>query len=251
MSQADASCAGTRAVPTDLHAASVARALSNVAAHPEAARLALLARRDHAALAEARARDALLCAGVAPPPLAGETLGVKACFDVAGWVTHAGSRVLAGEPPALRDAAIVQALRHAGATLLAQNNMTEFAYGALGLNCWHGTPLTPLMADAPRVAEAPAAAARWPWRWHGDAGAGVGHQRLGPHPGGLLRRGGFQAQPWTLSRCRHGLSVAQLRRAGHPGAGCRRTACAWIARWCMNLKTMAWRARHRTGTRRA
>ncbi|MBR8653424.1 amidase [Achromobacter sp. Marseille-Q0513] len=152
MSQADASCAGTRAVPTDLHAASVARALSNAAAHPEAARLALLARRDHAALAEARARDALLCAGVAPPPLAGETLGVKACFDVAGWVTHAGSRVLAAEPPALRDAAIVQALRHAGATLLAQNNMTEFAYGALGLNRWHGTPLTPLMADAPRVA---------------------------------------------------------------------------------------------------
>ena len=51
-----------------------------------------------------------------------------------------------------RDAAIVQALRHAGAALLAQNNMTEFAYGALGLNRWHGTPLTPLMADAPRVA---------------------------------------------------------------------------------------------------
>lgn len=152
MSQVDAPCAGTRAVPSDLHAASVARALSNAAAHPEAARLALLARRDHAALAEARARDALLCAGVAPPPLAGATLGVKACFDVAGWVTHAGSRVLAGAPPAPRDAAIVQALRHAGATLLAQNNMTEFAYGALGLNRWHGTPLTPLMADAPRVA---------------------------------------------------------------------------------------------------
>ena len=94
----------------------------------------------------------MLCAGVAPPPLAGATLGVKACFDVAGWVTHAGSRVLAGEPPAPRDAAIVQALRHAGAALLAQNNMTEFAYGALGLNRWHGTPLTPLMADAPRVA---------------------------------------------------------------------------------------------------
>ena len=103
-------------------------------------------------MAEARARDALLCAGVAPPPLAGATLGVKACFDVAGWVTHAGSRVLAGALPAWRDAAIVQALRHAGATLLAQNNMTEFAYGALGLNRWHGTPLTPLMADAPRVA---------------------------------------------------------------------------------------------------
>ena len=40
------------------------------------------------------------CAGRARPW--GATLGVKACFDVAGWVTHAGSRVLAGEPPAPR-----------------------------------------------------------------------------------------------------------------------------------------------------
>ena len=28
-------------------------------------------------------------------------------------------------------------------------------------------------------------------------------------------------------------------------------ACAWIVPWWMNLNTMAWRARHRTGTRRA
>jgi len=43
-------------------------------------------------------------------------------------------------------------LRQAGAVLLAQNNMTEFAYGALGLNAVFGTPLSPLLTDVPRVA---------------------------------------------------------------------------------------------------
>ncbi|HEY9273295.1 amidase, partial [Achromobacter sp.] len=85
-------------------------------------------------------------------PLAGMVLGVKACFDVRGWTTHAGSRVLADAPAARQDAALVHALRRAGAVLLAQNNMTEFAYGALGLNACYGTPLSPLMADEPRVA---------------------------------------------------------------------------------------------------
>ena len=249
MSQADASCAGTRAVPTDLHAASVARALSSVAAHPEAARLAAGAPRSCGAGRGGRAMPC--CAPASRRPLAGETLGVKACFDVAGWVTHAGSRVLAGEPPALRDAAIVQALRHAGATLLAQNNMTEFAYGALGLNRWHGTPLTPLMADAPRVAEAPAAAARWPWRWAwrrwrwGRTPAARPASRR-PSAAWRVSSPAVDAIPmpaWPICRpastCR-----ASWRRMPPP-------ACAWIARWCMNLKTMAWRARHRTGTRRA
>jgi aspartyl-tRNA(Asn)/glutamyl-tRNA(Gln) amidotransferase subunit A len=85
-------------------------------------------------------------------PLAGEVLTVKACFDVAGWTTHAGSAVLAGAPPAVEDAPMVGALRAAGAILLAQTNMTEFAYGALGLNATYGTPTTPLCAGEQRVA---------------------------------------------------------------------------------------------------
>lgn len=102
-----------------------------------AVRIALLKRRDDDALTEAASQDATL-------PLAGEVLTVKACFDVAGWTTHAGSAVLADHPPAAADAPMVAALRSAGAILLAQTNMTEFAYGALGLNRTYGTPTTPL-----------------------------------------------------------------------------------------------------------
>ncbi len=84
--------------------------------------------------------------------LAGEVLVVKACFDVAGWTTHAGSSVLADAPPAETDAPMVAALRSQGAVLLAQTNMTEFAYGALGLNSTYGTPTTPLRPGERRVA---------------------------------------------------------------------------------------------------
>ena len=77
-------------------------------------------------------------------PLAGEVLTVKACFDFAGWTTHAGSAVLADAPPAGADAPMVAALRSAGAIVLAQTNMTEFAYGALGLNSTYGKPTTPM-----------------------------------------------------------------------------------------------------------
>ena len=61
----------------------------------------LLARRDADALAEAAAVDPTL-------PLAGEVLTVKACFDVAGWTTHAGSAVLADAPAADSDAPMVR-----------------------------------------------------------------------------------------------------------------------------------------------
>ncbi|MDM9559735.1 amidase family protein [Bordetella petrii] len=127
--------------------------IANSRRHDEAARLALLARRDEAALQEADAWDHLRAAGnPAAAQLFGVVLSAKACFDVAGWTTHAGSRVLADDPPARRDAPMVARLRQAGCLLRAQTNMTEFAYGALGLNPWYGTPRTPLATDADRVA---------------------------------------------------------------------------------------------------
>ena len=113
-------------------------------AEAEAMAVAFTARRDDEARVEAAELDASL-------PLAGEVLTVKACYDVAGWTTHAGSAVLAGAAPAAADAPMVTALRAAGSVLLAQTNMTEFAYGALGLNRTYGTPTTPLLRDAPRV----------------------------------------------------------------------------------------------------
>ncbi|MDN7879681.1 amidase family protein [Burkholderia aenigmatica] len=113
---------------------------------------AWLARRDAAALAEARAWDASIGRGAIDAPLAGLVMTVKACFDCDGWVTHAGSRVLADMPPARTDAALVAALRRAGAVPVAQTAMTEFAYGALGVNRAYGTPATPLDARRERVA---------------------------------------------------------------------------------------------------
>ncbi len=88
----------------------------------------------------------------AAKPLAGRVCTVKACFDVQGWVSHAGSVALRDLPAAASDADMVQALRAAGAILLGQTNMTEFAYGALGVNDAYGTPLTPLLPDEACVA---------------------------------------------------------------------------------------------------
>ena len=106
---------------------------------------AFVATRFDEAIAEAVAVDPSL-------PLAGEVVAVKACFDVAGWTTHAGSAVLADAAPADVDAPLVAALRSAGAIVLAQTNMTEFAYGALGLNSTYGDPTTPLRPGERRVA---------------------------------------------------------------------------------------------------
>jgi aspartyl-tRNA(Asn)/glutamyl-tRNA(Gln) amidotransferase subunit A len=118
--------------------------IDRASAESDAMTVALLCRRDDEAIAEALLIDTSL-------PLAGEVLTVKACFDVAGWTTHAGSSVLAHAPVAATDAPMVTALRSAGAILLAQTNMTEFAYGALGLNKTYGTPTTPLCPGEQRV----------------------------------------------------------------------------------------------------
>lgn len=118
--------------------------IDRAAAATEIMEICLVARRDEDALAEAAAVDPML-------PLAGDVVTAKACFDVAGWTTHAGSAVLADAPPAETDAPMVRALRSAGAILLAQTNMTEFAYGALGLNSTYGTPTTPMRPGEHRV----------------------------------------------------------------------------------------------------
>ncbi|WP_236183551.1 amidase [Pseudomonas protegens] len=91
-------------------------------------------------------------AGSPLPPLAGLTMTVKACFDVKGWPTNCASKVLAHSPAAKQNAALVAQLEACGATLVAQTNMTEFAYGALGVNSHFGTPRTPLDAQQERVA---------------------------------------------------------------------------------------------------
>jgi len=94
------------------------------------------------ARAEADAIDSLGQASVPSGQLAGMPIALKALFDVAGEVTHAGSQ--GWQTPAQSDALIVSRLRREGAVITGHTNMTEFAYSGLGLNPHYGTPDNPL-----------------------------------------------------------------------------------------------------------
>src|SRR5690606_6793745 len=120
------------------------RALADYAGRNWQGREIFLAERFEAARREIARWQAFANEGADLPPLAGAVMTVKACFDVAGWTASCASRVLADRPPGRNSAPLVRRLRQAGATLLAQTNMTEFAYGALGVNTHFGTPRTPL-----------------------------------------------------------------------------------------------------------
>ncbi|AZO13123.1 MULTISPECIES: amidase [unclassified Mesorhizobium] len=93
-----------------------------------------------AASAAADAADARQKAGMSLGPLDGAIVSIKDLFDVAGEPTRAGSLMLAGAPPATRDATILRRLRQAGAVILGKTNMTEFAFTAIGDNLHYGTP---------------------------------------------------------------------------------------------------------------
>lgn len=105
------------------------------------AKFAVVATRRKEAVREAQAWEVL--SETSDPPLL-LSVAVKACIDVQGWVTHAGSPVLSDAAPAQTDAPLVAALRRSGTVITLQTNMTEFAYGALGVNPHFGTPRTPL-----------------------------------------------------------------------------------------------------------
>lgn len=82
------------------------------------------------ALAQARQAEQARKGGVELGPLHGVPVAIKDIVDVAGMPTTAGSRALAGNVAAA-DAALVAALRGAGAIVLGKTNTHEFAYGVL------------------------------------------------------------------------------------------------------------------------
>jgi aspartyl-tRNA(Asn)/glutamyl-tRNA(Gln) amidotransferase subunit A len=95
------------------------------------------------ALAQAHASDRLRAAGMRRSTIDGIPISVKDLFDVKGYTTRAGSKVLSDAKEADQDAVIVQRLRQAGAVIIGTTNMTEFAYSGLGINPHYGTPLSP------------------------------------------------------------------------------------------------------------
>lgn len=124
------------------------------AARSEANRLAYIRRFDAMARAAAAAVDRQTQAGAPLPPLAGLAISVKDLFDVQGFTTTAGSKVLAAEAPASADCPAVARLRSAGAALAGHTNMTEFAFSGVGINPHHGTPAnaaTAALDPTPRI----------------------------------------------------------------------------------------------------
>jgi aspartyl-tRNA(Asn)/glutamyl-tRNA(Gln) amidotransferase subunit A len=103
------------------------------------------------AIACARASDLQRVNGVVASPLAGIPISIKDLFDVAGDVTRAGSIILHDAPPAAHDAPAIARLREAGAVILGRTNMTEFAYGAHGMNHHYGTPRNPYDRATQRI----------------------------------------------------------------------------------------------------
>lgn len=95
------------------------------------------------ALAEAEAAWRRLRAGRSLGLLDGIPVAWKDLFDIAGLPTTAGSRVLAKNEPAARDAAVVRALAGAGMVSVGRVNMSEFAFSGLGINPHYGTPKNP------------------------------------------------------------------------------------------------------------
>ncbi|MXV43703.1 AtzE family amidohydrolase [Saccharibacter sp. 17.LH.SD] len=95
------------------------------------------------ALAQARTIDETIKNGRDPGPLAGVPFGIKELFDVKGEITRAGSRILANDPPASHDAALVERLIQAGAIPIALTNMDEFAYGFATDNAHYGITRNP------------------------------------------------------------------------------------------------------------
>ncbi|WP_020660453.1 amidase [Amycolatopsis benzoatilytica] len=97
------------------------------------------------ALRQATALDGELARGGPRSALHGIPIAVKDNIDVAGMPTAAGSALLGGAAPSSTDAAIVRALRAAGAVILGKTRLPEFAVGAV-------TPSTRNPWDTDRIA---------------------------------------------------------------------------------------------------
>lgn len=95
------------------------------------------------ALAEANALDASRARQENALPLAAVPYAVKNLFDVAGLTTLAGARLHACNPPAARDATLVERMQAAGGLLAGTLNMDAYAYGFTTENTHYGVTRNP------------------------------------------------------------------------------------------------------------
>ncbi len=111
--------------------------LSQIEEHnPRANAIVALRERD-VLLAEARAQDEQIAAGVRPGPLGGLPLAVKDLAEVAGIRTTMGSLLLRDHVPQA-EGIMVGRLRKAGAILIGKSNVPEFGLGSHTYNAVYG-----------------------------------------------------------------------------------------------------------------
>jgi aspartyl-tRNA(Asn)/glutamyl-tRNA(Gln) amidotransferase subunit A len=97
------------------------------------------------ALAQARALDGLLDAGVDLGPMHGIPIAIKDCIDTAGVATTMGSQLESDRVP-VEDASLVRSLYRSGAVLIGKANLYEWAYG--GPSTLWGEAFNPWRLDA-------------------------------------------------------------------------------------------------------
>lgn len=100
---------------------------------------------------EIRSRSAFVPHDLAAPlngraagPLSGLTVAIKDMYDIAGERTGGGNPDwLIAQERATKNAAVVQKLLDAGATIIGKTICDEFFYSVAGVNAHYGTPLNP------------------------------------------------------------------------------------------------------------
>ncbi|RCX10979.1 Asp-tRNA(Asn)/Glu-tRNA(Gln) amidotransferase subunit GatA [Extensimonas vulgaris] len=148
---------------------------------------AYLALNEEATLAQARAADARLQAGMGGP-LEGVPIAHKDIFVTQDFPSTAGSKMLAGYQSPF-DATVVQRLAAAGCVTLGKLNCDEFAMGSANEN----SAIAPLGLDAPAPVRNPWDAARVPGGSSGGSAVAVA-ARLAPAATGT-DTGGSIRQP--------------------------------------------------------
>jgi Asp-tRNA(Asn)/Glu-tRNA(Gln) amidotransferase A subunit family amidase len=95
-------------------------------------------------LAEAEALPSRFPDPAQRPPLFGVPIGVKDCFDVAGYPTTCGSHFYAEKNRiAAADSAVAARLRQAGAVIMGKTHLHQLAYGITGENSEYGDCVQP------------------------------------------------------------------------------------------------------------
>lgn len=95
------------------------------------------------ALSEAHALDAARKGGKSKLPLGAVPYAVKNLLDVKGITTLAGGKIYAKNPPAHRDATLVERLHGAGGLMTGTLNMDAYAYGFTTENTHYGSTRNP------------------------------------------------------------------------------------------------------------